>query len=330
MAYEHLITADWHNVDVFPYYASGGAGAPTHSSNTARTGTYSFAFPNGSRALLQYSSSSTKYFGIGLSHNNASVRSMYLSFCESDTPHITLNFDLSGGNIEVRRGSYSGTVLTTEFAGLTSYTWFYVTGKIVIDDSSGIVLVRVNDQPVINLSGIDTRNGGSGVTDNLYIKSDVVGHLYVDDIKIKTDSIPNVGGLEVVVPDADGGTSNWTASVGTPYECVNEVPPTFDDYIGTNVTVLNTKQTFTHAGLPQDAYVSIPCVVVVSKAKLNASGTGNVRMVLDSNGTASNGTPFVLTPSAQYIQYFVENDPATSSPWTKSGVDNAEFGVETI
>ena len=324
MAYEHLITADWHNKDVFTAVSANVARSNTY----ARTGTWSFNFPAVHDAHLSVVAAATKYVGFGAYFLSDNANGNRVFFRESTTEHLCIVFNTVAGTIEARRGNETGTLLGSG-GTISTNTWYYIGIKGTIDNSAGVVEVWLDGVKVIDLSSQDTQNGGTATVNNIWWEQGNA-NVYIDDIKIRDDAVPSVGGLYVKVPSADGGTNGWTPSAGDEYQCVDEAPPTFDDYISTDVATTNTLSNFAHAGMSAAAYDSIDCVAVVAYAQLDAAGAGNVRMVLNSNGTESDGTSTVLSTSPKYISHFVTADPDTSAAWAKSGVDAALFGVETI
>jgi len=323
MAYEHLITPDWHDTDVFTDSEA------SRSTNNPRTGSYSFEHSSTEQTILSVDSAATKGFGFGWYVTTEHATNARMELRESTTVHVSVHANTIDGRIDVKRGG--STLLGSSANGSISTNQnFYISGLVTIHDTTGSVVIYIDGDEVINESNIDTKNGGTGVIDNMHWYSTFGMVYYIDDIKVTTDAAPGMGGLYVQLPNADGSTNGWTPSAGDEYECVDEAPPTFTDYISTDAGTVNTLSTFTHAGLSLSAYDSIPCVAVAGFAQLDASGAGTVRMVLDSNGTESDGTSTTLSTSGQYIHHFVEQDPDTSAAWTKAGVDAVEFGVETI
>lgn len=327
MAYEHLITADWHDVDVFTSVVD-----VVRSNTRARTGTWSFVLPAANDwAALNVVAAATKYVGFASYSTAASANAQHVFYRESTTEHLCIVLNTVSGTIEVRRGSESGTLLGSG-GTIAIGRWYYIAIKGTIDNAAGVVEVWLDGIKVIDLSSQDTQNGGTATVNNIWWEQSAgtLASWYIDDIKVRDDAVPGVGGLVVKLPSADGGTNGWTPSAGDEYQCVDEAPPTFDDYISTDAATTNTLSNFAHAGLSAAAYDSIPCVAVVAKARLDDSGGANVRVVLNSNGTESDGSSTVLSTSEKYITHFVTADPDTSAAWTKAGVDAALFGVETI
>jgi hypothetical protein len=79
--------------------------------------------------------------------------------------HTALRFDVPAGTITAARGSVqSTTTLGSAPAGVTLSNWNYYEIRMVLSDAAGQVEVRVNGSatPALNLSGVDTKNAGTG------------------------------------------------------------------------------------------------------------------------------------------------------------------------
>jgi hypothetical protein len=172
-------------------------------------------------------------------------------------------------------------------------------------------------------------------------------HGYVVGESFK-DSNNNVQRCTVPGTSASSGTPTWATTGGSTttsggatfavvgsgsnpgavdWMAVNEVPPDDDSSYVTDATV-SDQERFT---FPAITGASVLAVSVKVRADKDDSGTRTIRMVADSSGTVGdNGADFGLSQSAYaYYQGIFETDPHTSSPWTISAVNAAEFGVKT-
>lgn len=113
---------------------------------------------------------------------------LYLNSDSNGLHHETFSVTTTGA-IEVRRGNVAGTVLGTSASGLIAInTWNYFEAQVLMHDTAGTVIVRLNGTQIINLTGVDTKAagtkavydsvelsaGGSGTThnfDDLYLSS---------------------------------------------------------------------------------------------------------------------------------------------------------------
>jgi hypothetical protein len=198
---------------------------------------------------------------------------------QETNPHVELLL-LADRRIQAKRSS---TVLGASTYSMPFNAWQCLEAYVKVHDTAGVITVKVNGVPFLELSGtLDTRNGDTdGVITNLSFGAlggayDGSNH-YIDDILIRDDAWPGRGGLYILPPTADGTNNAWTPSTGNRYACVDELPAVATDNVYTDVTVLNTKQDFALADLPGAAYSAISCVSVHAVARLAAAGSGNIR-----------------------------------------------------
>lgn len=324
MAYEWFVTADWHNVDVF----SASQSSPPRSNTTARTGSYSFEMGNARAFWMGVSSNATKYAGVGIYVTAASPSAFRINFLESSIAHVCIVINTTAGCIEVRRGSETGTLLGSGGV-ITTNRWYFIGIECTVHNSTGIVTVNLDGVQVIALTGQDTQDAGTGVINSVQLISGT-NTCYSDDIKVRDDAIPDIGGIYVYVPTGDGADAAWTGSAGSDFQCVDDVPATYTDYIATDVATTGTKSTFTHAAMAAAAYDSIACVCSAAVAKLDASGAGNARAIVKSSASYGNGASVALSTTTKYLHVFATVNPDGGGAWDKTAVGAAEPGVETI
>jgi hypothetical protein len=131
------------------------------------------------------------------------------------------------------------------------------------------------------------------------------------------------------VPDADGSSSQWTRSGGSSdYENIDEGDPNDDtDYLYTpdgEDTVLVSVESFSDEGRD---IVAVQETLHIKKAAPGLAVT--CAPVCKSGATTDIGTEF--SPVLGYFPQIEihEVDPNTSSAWTLSNLNAAEWGVKT-
>ena len=177
------------------------------SSNVATTVTVVAAGRNGSSALdlhgeqegaIACSASktlagplTTLWIGFALKLTAFPSTLSKITFLElSDAGLAHLNFTLlSNGKIQVSRGD--GTVLGTTVASILVNTFYHIEIKAVIDNSAGIVEIRINETPDagVTLSGVDTQNGGVAQISEVTFKLTHDGYGYGNDVDILFDDL---------------------------------------------------------------------------------------------------------------------------------------------
>ena len=126
---------------------------------------------------------------------------------EGATEHITVSIDLdAGGLLKVFRGGTGGTLLASYTGNWTPYFWVLLQIKVKIHDTEGEVKVRYLNTEVLSFTG-DTRNGGTaGLLDRFKLTAGLgsTNQCYFDDIIIRDDIYPGIGGLYVYSPTGAG------------------------------------------------------------------------------------------------------------------------------
>lgn len=123
-----------------------------------------------------------------------------------------------------------------------------------------------------------------------------------------------------LLPDANGANTDWTGS----YTDIDDANPSTST--GTSITssTVTDVSTFSHEAMPSAAGA-----VIAVAYDVHAAGSGNLDVVFRSGGTDYNEVDAIALPgAADNRRHIMGNSPATASAWTKSEIDNGEFGVE--
>ena len=328
-----------------------GGDAPSISSSAARTGSHGMDVPS----MGQTSSSNFGYAQKNLANQTSYILGMaiYIPIGQGlvnintrvvdfmDGATIQIELDITpDGHITIFRNA---TLLATSTAAISFGAWHYLEVKTLIDPTAGTIAVKVDGSTVMNLTGQNTKGSSTNNIGSIIIGTlTSVGsfhhsfHFYVDDLYIadtngshNNDFVGDVA-VRAVLPTGNSATTNQYTRGGTDlgsnYKQVYENPPDDDTTYVTDATVAD-----------QDRYVypaisasAVFALVVNLRARKDDAGTRSVRAVTESGGTVGdNGSDFALSTSYQDFQGIFETDPHTSSPWTQSGVNNAEFGIKT-
>jgi hypothetical protein len=270
--------------------------------------------------MIPYTAGATIYARVALylSANNIT----YMYFKDSTTTHITLYISQLGV-LTVLHGTTTTLYQYSTVINLGAWNVFEI--KVTINDTTGALIIKINGRTVLDVSNIDTRNAANAQTDNLIISAGAssAGYIYVDDIIIDNAAFPGLGGIVVLPPTGNGTYTAWTGD----YASIDDNPPNDDsDYISTDAAVTGTKENFTCDDLPT-GFASIPRVGLVTKAKLDGAGSGNIKNTLRSGGSDYEGSSVALSTSYTWAKSFWDTDPADAAAWSKSKVDALEVGV---
>lgn len=254
------------------------------------------------------------------------------------TTHNFMYFATTGGGTaNMTRGTASiGTTSTT----FTDNVWYYIEIKCVLGDgTAGQIVVNVNGVQALDTGGTDTKNAGTGsVYDTIVIPSrnSASQNTVIDDLYILNGagSVYNnfLGDvtIETLRPNGNGNSSQFTGSDGNStdnYLLVDEATYDSADYVQSSTT--NHKDLYTYSDLAASSG-SVKGVVAYATAQKTASGAQNFRQISRISSTDYNGSSVALDTSDLPRTQVWEQSPATSSDWTISEVNGAEFGVEVL
>lgn len=251
------------------------------------------------------------------------------------TQHLCL-LPTNTGAWRVRRGSGSGTILATSADGVISVaTWHYIEIGARLHDSTGEVIVRVDNTEVINATGLDTKNGG---TDTLFHGVDL-GRFGTDshmtDVYIANEagSINNdfLGDMRVhtLFPDTEGALIEWTPSTGTDNsDTIDDgtTPPNTTDFNSSDVD--GDIDRFNMEALGVDSASVVHGVQVATYASKDDAGARSLRHNILSDASVATGDDHVLSTTWRSPASMFELDPDGSVAWTPAQVDAAEIGYE--
>ena len=203
--------------------------------------------------------------------------------------------------------------------------WFYFEMKLVVHATAGEVVMKINEEVVMNETGIDTQYTAGDYTRLLYFTSiNYERNIYYDDMYVDDSQFHGDCRVRTFMPTSNGYT-NFTPSTGSNYENVDETTPDED----------TTYNEASDDG-DKDSYgitSSINGPIIGVQLNNYARKTGDL-IVKTKDLVKSGGTDYLSTEeknqstSYDYTVSMWENDPDTSSPWTQAGLDAAEFGIE--
>lgn len=276
--------------------------------------------------------------GCAFKHSASGNTMQIMAFCADAgaTQHVTLERG-TNGELIVRRGQL-GTILGTSANGLLpTDTYKYVEMKATLHDSTGTVRVLVDGSEVLNLTGQDTKNGGTDAVFDTFrfgpVGSDGF-NAYYDDIYIMNGagSAPNndlLGDCRVrcLNPNGNGNSSQFLGSDGNStdnYLLVDDATTSGTaDYVESST--VDQVDTYTFADLSESAG-SVFGVQISTYAQKTDAGARSLAQVTRRSGTDYASSDIALSTSFAFQTQMREQDPSTSAAWTIAGVNAAEFG----
>lgn len=236
------------------------------------------------------------------------------------------------------------TILGTSTFATTPNTWVYLELKWKISDSisTNDVILYADGVPIITLAATtDTKNTANayathyslfgilpaltGATTAAFQADD---HYFLD-LTGSTNNAPlGPVRIQTLFPNGNGNTSGFTGSDGNSvnnYQQVDDPALAVSDY--NDGTALNQKDTYTFTDtVTATSTVYGLCINFVA-TKTDTDPRAVVPVVRHST-TDYDGTPVTLSASAISYSQPYDTNPGTSSAWTKSDIDSAEFGLK--
>lgn len=332
--------------DSFDHYTSpthkwssvAGSPAPTIVSTSGRNGTAGFDFSTAG-ALANKTlpgNYGTLVCGFAFRRNTTpGSTGVLFRFQESTTVHVDLRVTPLG-QLEVTR---SGTLLASGTAIIPINVFTYIELKATIHDTTGAVELRVNGATDASASGVDTRNGGTGVLNVISIvrSNPGVTDFWIDDLYVidDTDSgitgVPNndfLGDVRVqfLAPDGNGNSSQFVGSDADStdnYLLVDEAASNGDtDYVGSST--VGNKDTYAYGNLTPTTG-TVFGVQILPMARKTDAGTRSLATVARLGTTETDGPTQPLSTSYQYLSDIREANP-DGDAWDITDVNGAEFG----
>jgi len=255
---------------------------------------------------------------------------------EGSIEHIALNFN-AANKFEIVRGGVGGTILATSTSAFSTGSFYFVELKVNVHDSTGVAVLKINGVIEINVSSIDTRNGGTGIINNVGIGdpatwahggNDVYDDLYVCDTAGSAPNNDFLGDcrIDTLFPSADGSNSAWTPSTGTAhFSLVDEGTPNTTDYVESNV--VGSKDTWNFQDLAAITGIIYGAQICTAALKDDAGGRSIANTVKSGAANADGATQAMSTSQVYFLDVFAV-DPATGAAWTEANLNAAEFGVK--
>jgi hypothetical protein len=241
--------------------------------------------------------------------------------------------------LEVYRGG--GTLLGSTASGVLTTVgtvYQYIEVKVTLNDTTGAVVIRVDETPVLSLTGVDTKNGGTKTVFDSFGIQGMTGSTWFDDIyacngagSTNNDFLGAVR-IEALHPNANGNSSGMTNSAGNStnnYTYVDDAFPIADttDYVDGVTT--GDKDTYTFADSAQPAGNSVKAVVVYASAQKTDAGARGLSLVARSGGTeATAAAATALVNGVYHLVWGVFETKPGGGSWTVSDYNAAEFGLQ--
>lgn len=285
-------------------------------------------------------------FSIGLAmHHNAtsSGTAQFIRLRNGATTHVALRLNAAGA-VEVVNGA--GAVLATStVAGITqANVWHHWTVSAVIHDTDGAVKVELNGDTVIDVTGVDTRNGATDVVTSVgagWFQYATTNQVRIDDVYLTDTTGPapyngSLGDCRVATlrPSGNGEVTTFVGSDGDSIDNWAHVDDnaTTTDYVGSATP--GARDLYALGNLSADALGDVYAVQVEMLAAKSDAGEAPgpllaaLRGVTGTVSTAQAAAAAQLSTTYQWhAAPIVTADPAGDA-WTVERVDGLQIGPE--
>jgi len=256
----------------------------------------------------------------------------------------TLRVNNDGTMLLYAGGSLSNIVALSTSALLQS-TYYYIEWTFTL---TGTTNINVAGQIWVNGISVASGNANSGVNNNTLISGTTTvnrsmlgagvstpGGAYFTDLYVNngsgTTNLSIFGDVEIepLLPNADGGTLQWTPLSGsTHYLMIDENPADGDasynsDNTPGNYDIYGWQPIPTFTG-------TVKTVQIRWYARKDDEGTRTFRGNIGTTGTEETTTTYSLSDSYLYYTQSFDTDPATSLAWTQANFNAKKFGIELI
>jgi hypothetical protein len=236
--------------------------------------------------------------------------------------------------ITIRRLS---TIISVSNYKFTNNEEHYIECKVTLHDINGSYEVRVNGGTIAAESGINTTTSSLAANRfRLGQQTAILGTVDWDDFYLLDSSGSMLNDflgpihIETLLPNGVGVNSEWDVLTGpNNYQDVDESPPDGDtSYVFSNT--VGEKDTYAFSNLSMTAG-TIHAVRINHYARKTGIGTRTI-----NTAVVSNSTNYQIGPANSIISVYkflsnnVEVDPNTSSAWSISGLNSAEFGPHLV
>ncbi len=263
------------------------------------------------------------------------------------TEHISL-FRTTNNALQVRRGTTTetggGTVLATSDSGALipgAGNWNFIEMKGTIDNTNGVVVVRVNRDEVINATGLDTRNGANAVVNEIAIDEDgdvfIDGGYILDTNGTRLNDFPG-GELRFYTlrANAAGDQADLTPTgAATNHECVDDLAITTGTGAGTtedgdtdyNVSAVGgDKDLLGMEDLPVGV-LTVHWVEAVAYARREEGGAAKVKVKTKLSGVEAESAALDMAVTYSFARHVFETAPGGGA-WTPGKVNSTQGGYE--
>ena len=316
----------WHTPANSPFGSTGRSG-------TGRSMGFTINENVRCKYVLDTTGATTYVLGFAFKTNSSSTTGATHIFANQSSTNLDSTSSTLGFRLEhhdyylkvIRRGS---TVATLP---ITVNTWTYLEFKFKLGSSGSF---EVRQDTVVVYTDSEPVNMG---TENKFVigsEDNTNSSSYFDDVYLldTTGSTNNdyLGAVHIerLSPAGNGNSTELTPSAGSNFECVDEGNPNGDsDYVESST--VGAKDTYAMSDPVAVSGSVVAARYGFTARKSTIEGTIGITPIIRSGGTDYDQTNVSLTSTGYVLSSGeISIDPATSSTWTKAGIDAMEMGFK--
>jgi hypothetical protein len=251
---------------------------------------------------------------------------------EVGSAHILIKAEIGNPPLfSVYRGD--GTKLSSGTIVFPTDVWSYMEIRYSISDTVGSYELRINGTASTSGSGVDTRNGGSGVMNSIaFYHNDISGDFAstIDDLYVTNDTVFfGDTRVEYLAPTGPGIKTQLAPSAGSNWQTVDESVPSDTDYNSSSTPGamdLFGMRNLAGNGLIYGVQSILRCKKddagfrSVKPAFFKAGGIGSTDRYYTGNKSFV-GDGFFSVPAQIY-----DTSPDTGTAWTVDEVNALQYG----
>lgn len=268
---------------------------------------------------------------VGVSADMTSGNDIIFSFIDTvaNSTQVTVVFRARNFSIEVWRGSQSTLLYRSanNVWGTNVYNFLEVWP--VIDNAAGSVKVQVNNQLLVNVSGLDTQNSSNAWWDQVMMSGAAWDDFYYCDTTVGPGTNPCdtfIGDPRVYTqyPSANAAVQ-FVPLANTNWQEVSETAMDSDTSYNYSGTV--GQEDLLSIGATPSTITGILAVQVTGAYRKDDAGLRRMKSALKSGATEQYGiNNYLADTSYHYYSDVWAVDPSTSVSWLKAAVDALSVG----
>ncbi len=255
-----------------------------------------------------------------------------MEILDGGTAQVGVYLNNGAGTLSIKRGGSGGTVLATSANVIGLNQWYFIELKVTIDNA-GAYQLKVNGTDWIAAGSGDTQNTGNPYGNQVaYRFGRLDSASYLDDVYIcDGDGATNndfLGDVRVsaLFPNAAGTYSQFNATSGANYTCVDETTPNDDtDYVYTSGVGSVDTYNFQNSPVGSGTVLGIQSLMYARK---DDAGSRYISNTVYYNSIIYSGPITSLGDTYTYYMDIREVNPNTSSRWTIPEINASEFGTK--